>query len=311
MASFSVSDAAGAGFQLIGRRPFSIFAWGLFAIVVGVLPVMGLMGASMGPMVDLMRETQLHPQTPPDPAAFTHVYSHMMFVNPLLQLLSMAVRTMLAAAVFRAVLEPRNGGFAYLRIGMQEIWILLVTLVETILICIGFVFVVLAAVAIAAVLHQTLDTAVAVIATVALGFAVFLGLIWVLLRLSMALPMSFEDRKFRLFESWAFTRGQAGNLFLLALLMFVILIVVEMVVLGVLAVPAMVFVAPHMTSPDAMPAMMEAFFKQSPQAMLQSAGPAIAVCVIVFSCLIGALHAIFLAPWAAAYQMLKPVAQAA
>jgi hypothetical protein len=164
-------------------------------------------------------------------------------------------------------------------------------------------------VAIAAVLHQTLVTSVAVTAIIVMGLAVFVGMIWVLLRLSMALPMSFADRQFRLFESWALTRGQAGNLFLLALLMFVILIVVEIVILGVLAVPAMVFIAPHMASPQAMPDAMETFFKQSPQAMLQSAGPAIAAFVVVGSILIGAVHAIFIAPWAAAYRMLKPAAQ--
>ena len=311
MASFSVSAAVGAGFQLIGRKPLSVFVWGLFAVVVGVLPVLGVMGTSMGPMFDLMRETQLHPQTSPDPTAFTHVYSHMMFVNPLLQLLSMVVRTMLAAAVFRAVLEPKNSGFAYLRIGMQEIWILLVTLVEIILFMIGFVFVVLVAVAIGAILHQTLATSVAIIASVVLGLAVFVGSIWVLLRLSMALPMSFEDRQFRLFESWAFTRGHAGDLFLLALLMFVILIVMEIMVLGVLAIPAMIFIAPHMTTPDAMPTAMAALLKQSPQALLQSAGLAIVVFAIVGSCLIGALHAIFIAPWAAAYRMMKPAAEPA
>lgn len=311
MASFSVSDAAGAGFQLIGRRPFSVFFWGLFAILVGVLPVLGIVGSSMAPMFDLMREAQLHPQTPPDPALFTQMHSQLMFVNPLLQLLSMAVRTMLAAAVFRAVLEPRNSGFAYLRIGMQEIWILLVTLLETILAFVGILLAVLVVVAIAAVLHQTVVGAVAVTATVVMGLSVFLGTIWVLLRLSMALPMSFEDRKFRLFESWAFTRGQAGNLFLLALLIVVMLIVTEIVILGVLAIPAMIFIAPHMTNPQAMPDATEAFFKQSPQAMLQSAGPAIAVFVIVGAFLIGAVHAIFIAPWAAAYKMLKPAAQPA
>jgi hypothetical protein len=311
MASFSVSDAAGAGFQLIGRKPLSVFAWGLFAVVVGVLPIMGIMGASMGPMFDLMRETQLHPQTPPDRAAIMQVYSHMMFVNPLLRLLSLVVQTVLAAAVFRAVLEPRNSAFAYLRLGMQEVWIVLVTIVEAILIGIGLVCAILVAGVIDAVLFKTVVTPVAVIIAIVLGCAIFFGLIWIVLRLSMATLISFDDRKFRLFESWAFTRGQAGNLFLLALLLLVILILLEMVALGVLAVPAMIFIAPHMTSPEAVPAAMEAFFKQSPQAMLQSAAPAIVVFVLVFSLVIGAVHAIFMAPWAAAYKMLKPVAEAA
>ena len=34
------------------------------------------------------------------------------------------------------------------------------------------------------------------------------------LRLSLALPMSFAQRRFRLYESWDLTRGQAGKMFL-------------------------------------------------------------------------------------------------
>ncbi len=308
MASFSVSDAAGAGFQLIGRKPLSVFVWGLFAIVVGVLPFLAIMGSAMGPMIELARQARLHPETPPDAALMGPAYGHMMFVNPLMQLLSLAVRTMLAAAVFRAVLEPKNNAFAYLRLGMQEVWMVLVSIVEAILIGIGLVFAILAAVAIDVILFKMMDQPFAAILAVVLGLLIAFGFIWVVLRLSMATPMSFAERNFRLFESWAFTRGQAGNLFLLALLLVVILFVVEIVVLGVLAVPAMIFIGPHMTTPQAMSGTMEAFFKQSPQAMLQSAAPAIVIFVLIGSFLIGAVQAIFIAPWAAAYKMLKPAA---
>jgi hypothetical protein len=68
---------------------------------------------------------------------------------------------------------------------------------------------------------------------VPLIFLAFGVIIWVLLRLSMATPMSFAQRGFRLYESWALTSGQAGKLFLVALALVVITWVAEIVIVGV------------------------------------------------------------------------------
>ena len=302
MAHLSVGDAAGAGFKLIGGKPLSVFAWGLFAIVLGVLPVMAMMGTSMTPIMDMMRDIRLHPGTQPSQAQMMHTYGHLMFMNPLMRLASLVVKTMLTAAVFRAVLEPKKNAFAYLRISMQEVWILLVSIVEAILVFVGAVVALIVCGLIVAAVASSATRMAAGLTGAVLALICVIALIWVLLRLSMATPMSFEERGFRLFESWKITRGHAFGLFLLALLIVVILLLLELAGAVVIGIPMMMIFHPHAMGPEA----MQAFMKQPPQMMLQTAGPAIAVCVLIFSFVIGALQAIVLAPWATAYRMLRP-----
>jgi hypothetical protein len=302
MAHLSVGDAAGAGFKLIGGKPLSVFAWGLFAIVLGVLPVMAMMGTSMTPFMDMVRDMKLHPGVQPSHEQMMHMYGNMMFVNPLARLASLVVKTMLAAAVFRAVLEPRKNAFAYLRISMQEVWILLVSIVEMILVGVGVVVALIVCGLIVGVVASSATKMAAGLTGVVLAVICVVALIWVLLRLSMATPMSFEERGFRLFESWKITRGHAFGLFLLALLIGVILLLLELAALVVIGIPMMLIFHPHAMGPEA----IQAFMKQPPQMMLQTVGPVIVVCVLVFSFVIGALQAIVLAPWATAYRMLRP-----
>ena len=308
MANFSVSDAVGAGFNLIGRRPVSVFAWGLFTILFGVLPALAMIGPMMGPMMDFAREARLHPDAPPSPEMFTHSYMRMMFMNPLLRLLSLVVKTMVVAAVFRAVLEPKRRAFAYLRVSMQEVWIVLVQIVEGILIFVGVLAAALVIGLVAVtVAHFVSKPAAAIVAVIGAIIGV-IGLFWVLLRWSMAPVMSFEERGFRLFESWRVTKGHAFSLLLLALLLVVMLVLLEMVAFAVIGVPIMIFVKPHMADHAANQAAFLAFVNQPPEVMLQSVGPVLIVGVLIGSFVIGAVSAIFYAPWAAAYRMLKPEA---
>ena len=307
MANLAISDAVGAGFKLIGQRPVSVFIWGLFTIVFGVLPALGMISSMMGPMMEMAQQARLHPDAPPTPESFQHTYMHMMFMNPLVRLLSMVVKTMVIAAVFRAVLEPNRKAFAYLRVSMQEVWILLVQIVEIILIFVGAIAaVIVCGLIIAAVGHFASHVAAGIVGVV-LGIVGVIGLFWVLLRLSMATPMSFEESSFRLFESWKLTRGHAFSLLLLAILLFIVLILLEMAAFAVIGLPMMMFVGPHLAANHmATQEAMLAFMKQPPQVILQTVGPVVVICALIGSFVIGAVSAIFYAPWAAAYRMLRP-----
>ena len=310
MANFSVSDAVGAGFKLIGQRPVSVFVWGLFVVVLGVLPALGMVSSMMGPMMDFAREAQLHPGAQPSGEAFSRTYMHLMFMNPLIRLLSMAVKVMVAAAVFRAVLEPKRKAFAYLRVSMQEVWMLLVQIVKAILIGVGVVgYAIAAGLIIAAVAHFVSRPAAGIVAVIAVIICL-VGVIWVALRLSLATVLSFEERGFRLFESWRVTRGHAFSLLLVALLLFIILILLELVLMAVIGIPMMMFTGQHMATHAANHEAILAFLKQPPQVILQSVGPVMAVGVLIGSYVIGAVSAIVYAPWAAAYRMLRPEASA-
>ena len=149
------------------------------------------------------------------------------------------------------------------------------------------------------------ETAGAIAAAV-LGVVVLVAACWVLLRLSMAQLISFDEREFRLFESWKLTRGHAWSLFLLALLLIVIAIAAELLFSAVLAVAAMASGVENMFTHDA----IEAFMRQPPATLLRTVAPYLAVFGLVLAFLLGVTQAVFLAPWAAAYQMLKGEAAA-
>ena len=68
---------------------------------------------------------------------------------------------------------------------------------------------------------------------VGLGLIAVVVLVWLGLRLSMAAPMTFVDRQFRLFESWSLTRGSAWRLLGVAVLSLLMVFVLELVVAGV------------------------------------------------------------------------------
>ena len=67
-----------------------------------------------------------------------------------------------------------------------------------------------------------------------LAFCLILGvMLWVGLRLSFALPMSFSAPGFRLYESWGATRGLALKMFLVTLAFVVIVWLTEIAILAV------------------------------------------------------------------------------
>jgi hypothetical protein len=301
MANFSVGAAAGAGFQIIGKKPRSVFAWGLFYVLIGVLPALALVGSAAPDFMAFVNYTRTHAGAPPPPEMVANMQSQMLFAHPIIRLLSAVVKTVACAAVFRAVLEPKNSAFAYLRFGMQEVWIFLVTLVEMILIGIGMVAAIIVSALIVGGLAIGVSHPAGVIAGVCLGLAILVGLCWVALRLSMATPMSFDERQFRLFESWKLTRGHAWSLLLLVLLLIVIAIGFDIVLWAVLGAAAMLSGVHHLFTHET----FQNFITQPPQKMLVSVAPYAVVFGLILAFLIGAAQAIFLAPWAAAYQMLK------
>ncbi len=139
MATFSVSDAVGSGFRLIGRRPFSVFFWGLAYLVLSLGPAIAVIAYMAPDMGAVFAEGFKHAHqegmagAPFNPARFMGFQSKMMLFQPVMMLSSMVSVAVLTGAIFRAVLERRNSGFAYLRLGSQEFWLALLRIAMSIL----------------------------------------------------------------------------------------------------------------------------------------------------------------------------------
>ena len=307
MAQIDISQVAFAGFGLVRRKPMAVVGWALFLFVVGVLPVLAFVGPMANAYSEFFRMAAANPD--PDPEKMMEMMGPMYGAQPILWLTGLITRVVLTGAIFRAILEPSASGWAYLRLGMGEVMMAVVVFVLGILVGVGMgvggVLIFVLCLAIWQASH-----AVAVGVGILLGLALLLALIWVLLRFSLAAPMSFADKNFRLFESWRVTKGNSLRLLLVALILWAILMVAEMLLFGVFFAVAAPMVGMSHAAGALSQASIEAFFNQPVQAWLPQAMPWIAGVGLVGSFIGAAVMAVFTAPWAEAYRQLRKAPEA-
>lgn len=307
MARFSVAEAATAGLGVIGRKPLAVLAWGLVIFVATAAP-MYLLLCAMRPDFAMLMQMGQPPGSASDPqmvGRLLRMQSGMMLFQLLFWLWATGVKAVICSAVFRAVLEPQDSRFAYLRLGAREGWLTLLFLVEYVLAYIAcFVLALLGVVVVAIVAMGGGAQAnlAAIWTAAALGLAALALFLWLALRLSMAAPMTFADRQFRLFESWSFTRGRLGRLLGVALLLTVLLIGIEVLFGGLML--GGIFTLGGGISWVLEPGALEALVREPPMEIVRRLGPAIGVAGVLLVVFSTVVTTVFCAPWAASYQAL-------
>lgn len=314
MATFSMGEALGAGFGLITKKPLSVMAWGVVYLILGIAPIVGVI-AWMGQ--DFI--TAIHDAANAGAGAsafgpgpqfnFERMWrfqSRMILFQPVLFLTGLAARAMLSGAVFRAVLEPKNRGLAYLRLGKRELWLALLILAAGILlVLLMFALVgVTAAVCIAIVAALKAANVAAVWSGLAVAVCVVaatVAFIHVCLRFSLAGPMTFAAGEFRLFESWSLTKGQTLKLFGLGLVLVVLVMALTMIVEALIFAVGFGVLGLASLNREA----IQAFFTHPPENWLNLVAPWAAGAAVLFSFLTAAGAAIILAPWAVVYRSLS------
>ncbi|MEI9902795.1 MAG: hypothetical protein WDN06_01540 [Asticcacaulis sp.] len=205
-------------------------------------------------------------------------------------------------AVYRAVLEPKNSAFGYLRLGGDELRMIgvnllfmLVFIAAEFAIGIGF-GIILGVSAVAA-------PKAAGFVGVILGLIVFGLVIWLWTRISLFTVQTFATRKINLFGSWSLTRGHFWTLFGGYVVVLVLAIIVEilfMIIFGVATglTSAFVHVAPVAPAAAAAGNPFNAF-------ATVFANPVLLVVMALFIVLLAPLMiTIMIAPAAAAYRAL-------
>jgi hypothetical protein len=292
MAEISVGRAAGAGLRIIRREPLAVLGWAALNLAMSVA-LLSLFGGLIARVLAVAGQPQ------PDSSDFIGLQMQMVGLQPLFTLGGIVMQTLVMGAVFRAVLQPEARRWAYLRLSGQELWLGLVTVVISFGIGFGVVILIFPLAAIAAFLSLAFRESLGVWGMVSAGLVAFLivmsAVVWLMLRLCMAYPMSFADRNFRLFESWAFTRGHVGKLFLVFLVAVLIALAIQVVafVIGAAAVVATL-------GPD-----WKALIAGDALALFRAGGPLMAVLVVVWAVLASLTAAITTAPLADAYRQLK------
>lgn len=308
MARFFVGEAATSGFGVVARHPLAVLGWALAMVVALVAPAI-LAFAAMGPEIArLMQSAMTHRGGAPDPAMMDQMMraqSGMTALNLLYWLWSSFVRAVFCAAVFRAVLTPDQSAWAFLRIGARELWLTLLILVEQVLLMIVVFIVALLIVVLTAVVAVSggEQARTAALVTACSSSAVAGGLLlWVALRLSMAAPMTFVDAQFRLFESWALTRGQGWRLLGLAVLIVVFVLLMEVLV-GAAALGAVVAAGGSLAAIQG-PGAVETFLARPPMALLHDLWPWVLGVGLLSALFSAVIQAVVFAPWAVAHRAL-------
>lgn len=232
MAKLSGRGALFSGIGLIRREPRLLLSLAIVYVLSGILPQALAYWAVWPEVFTAVDAASKSVGAGAGVTEIAQLQSRLLPYQLLAFPFSVAGMIVIYAAIYRAVLEPDRRAFGYLRFGRQE-GAMFLTCVAAILLLI----VAIAAIALVIVILVMFVRMVSGAASHIVGLATF-GLIllavilagWGAVRLSLALPMAYADRRFRLFESWALTRGHGWKIFGVWLAMIAIIIGVELVV---------------------------------------------------------------------------------
>jgi hypothetical protein len=223
--------------------------------------------------------------------AYGQAMSHTLWLMPI----SLAVGSVIHAAVARGVLTPEDKAFGYVRFGMDEVRVLLVSIVITLAAILIYCLAIAVVIAIGAVAIATEQAWMGLVVVLAIFAAVAL-MVWLAVRWSLAIPIVVAEKRFAFFDSFALTRGRfwplLGMAIIAGLLSVVIWFLSMIVVMPVSMMSGMGMMSAMGASTDPS-AMLEAFDPTSPW-MIATA----VLNAIIYALMVGVVYA----PFSAAYR---------
>lgn len=302
--AFQAMDAAIEGFRIAREKPKAMLIWAAASLVISLVSSIGmvaLFGGTLNEFMDMSR-------TPSnDPAEVMAMLGQVGLLYAFLLPMALLVFAIFTAAVYRSVLRPADSAFGYLRLGMTELRLAVVLLVLFLLGIAASIAVTLVLGVVGALVGVGMDAGGAGGIGAGIAFAVliiliYIGMIFATLvfwtKFSFAGPMTFNDGRIRIFESWSATKGHFWPLLGCYVVAGVLGIVVGLLG-GVIAMAVMLgFGGAEGGSFLAMLESMEADYTS----VATFLSPAM-IANLVINALISALtYAIFLAPPAVAYR---------
>lgn len=285
--TFSATDAAFEGFRVVRRAPLSLVFWALFYLIVMVV-AFAIMGPSLASA--MAAAERLESVGTPTIDDLMPMFSSFGLVFSILLPVSLLSSAVMSAAIARSVLYPTQKALGYLRFGADELRVLAVS------VALGIIFLVLTGLiwgmtfALGA---AAVNAPVLWVLVVLFFFVAWAAFIWLLVRLSLAVPMTLAEKRIVLFDSFKLTKGRVWPLLGMAIIAGVMSFVVSM--LG-----SLIFLPIQMTTGGmeklATVEGLDLF------GMLQQAWPAI-LAYVVINAVISALQvAVIYAPFSAAYR---------
>lgn len=285
--TFSATDAAFEGFRVVRRAPMSLVFWALFYVVV-----MAVAFAMMGPSLAsaMAAAERLESVGTPTLDDFMPIMNSFGLVFSILLPVSLLSSAVMSAAIARSVLYPTQKALGYLRFGADELRVLAVS------VGLGIIFIVLMGLiwgmtfALGA---AAVNTPVLWLIVVVFFLVAWAAFIWLLVRLSLAVPMTLAEKRIVLFDSFRLTKRHFWPLIGMAIIAGVMSFVVSM--LGSLVLMPIQLMSGGMERLATVEGL-------NLVGMLQQAWPAILSYVVV-NAIISALQvAVIYAPFSAAYR---------
>jgi hypothetical protein len=295
--AFSATDAVFEGFRVVRRQPLALVFWALFYAAI-----MAAAFAMIGPsLIGFVTATEQLEQSGATPTMedFAPLFQMMGLLFAVLLPASLITSAMMHAAIARSVLRPGESAFGYLRLGMDEVRVLVVSVV------LFLVFMVLMAVSsgligVAVGMTVAAEAPALWLLVVLLVLATIALFAWLFVRLSLAIPITMAERRIAIFDSFGFTKGRFWPLLGMALLAWVLSMVV-----GLLG--SLVAMPLELATGGGIKAL-EGLEDESLQVILQSAWPAIGAWILINAVMSALQVAVVYAPFAAAYRDIKGVA---
>jgi hypothetical protein len=234
MSRFSASDAAISGFRFIQREPRTVLVWAGTLFLCELVYGLFLVGLARDRLAAVEAFQKANDTDPEAALAMLPAASPAL----LLTFLSfLAVGSVMFPAAYRALLEPHPDRWGHIRVGRDElrfagliiIWIAL---------AVGASFIITFFTALLAALGTALPPFIGLpylLILIALAVSAF---VYPIVRLSLSMPMTYEDAHIRLLESWKPTRSHVGALlgaYLLSAVMIILLFFVVWTVVALLA----------------------------------------------------------------------------
>lgn len=289
--TFSATEAAFEGFRIVRRHPLAIVFWALaYVIFFGAF-----LGLFAGPLASVMATTEAMEGSQPSPQEAQALMASWSGFIVLGVPLSLVLGAVLNAAVARSVLRPAEKAFGYLRLGGDELRVLAVTFILGILFFAATILL-FVVVGLVAGLAAQAGTGVSILVGVLLGLGALGLLIWLAVRLSLAVPITFHERRIAPFASFAMTKGQSLPILGMAVIAVIMSLLVSL--LGtIIALPVTLT-----TGGLNQLATMDG---QSTAQILQAAGPALAAWAVINAIFSALQLAVIYGPFSAAYRDLK------
>ncbi|MDR7117682.1 hypothetical protein [Caulobacter sp. BE254] len=298
---FKVTEAAFEGFRLVRREPRTIAIWAVFSLVASVALVAAMIASGFGRfMGGAAKGATMTPE-----ALTGFLVGELIAIGG-----AILIASIMGAAVYRAILRPAEAPLTRLRLGGDELRLVLLSVIM------GVVFTVLTvalvipvgllgvAIGVGANLGQAgaepnAGAMAGIVLVVLLGYLlVIAGLVFFAVRLSLAGVMTFAERRLRVFESWRLTKGRFWRLLGCYGLTVVLMLPIYMVMMTLYFAITFAF-----SGGDVGRAMSE-IAQPEMTSLAAYLSPARIVYLVLAGAMGGVLNAVMYAPAAAVYRQI-------